>query len=644
MAAAWALASPCTSAEAACTFGMFCTPDEPEHEIRDPHYGDALFYFFQDRYFTSLTTLMASQQFERVKHHSDEAEILRGGMLASYGMTREAGEIFNTMIARGASPAVRDRAWFYLAKIRYQRGYLPEAEEALAHVENHLPPQLEEERGLLLANLLMARSDYAGAAGALAPLTDKSFFGKTLGSQYVRYNLGIAYLKSGETQRGTELLNQIGKDSAATEEYRSLRDRANVALGFSSLSDKRPQDARNYLERVRLDSLQASKALLGFGWAADALKDPKLALVPWSELVRRDMGDTAVLEAQIAVPYAYAKLGAYGQALEHYESAITAYDREDTDLAESIKAIRTGNLIEQLVDQNPGEEMGWFWNIRALPNMPHARHLAQLLAQHEFQEALKNYRDLRFLQKNLEDWRDKLVVFNDMLATRRKAFADRLPIVLERQQKIGLDTLVKRRDAVAAEIAKGEADGDGIAFADAKQLDLLQRMKDVQKIASDPNADPEVVKLRDRIRLVSGVLSWQLGQDAIDRVWKEKKELADIDAALVDAQRRVDALATAQKEEPAHFDRFAQRIAAIDPLLKVMIPRVASLGKEQRQEAADIAAAELAGQQERIAGYTTQARFALAQLYDRANGKTDGKPDANADGKEDADHAAPAKP
>ena len=89
--------------------------------------------------------------------------------------------------------------------------------------------------------------------------------------------------------------------------------------------------------------------------------------------------------------------------------------------------------------------MGWFWNIRALPNMPHARHLAQVLAQHEFQEALKNYRDLRFLQQNLEDWRDKLGVFNDMLATRRKAFAERLPVILERQQKIGLDALTAAR-------------------------------------------------------------------------------------------------------------------------------------------------------------------------------------------------------
>jgi hypothetical protein len=627
LALRFGLAAAAATAFALAAPNALAAPPEPTHEIKAPHYGDALFYFFQDRYFTSVTTMMASQHFERLQHHDDEAEVLRGGMLASYGMTREAGQIFAQLIDRGASAPVRDRAWFYLAKIRYQRGYLPEAEDALGRVENKLPRELEEERGLLQANLLMARADYAGAVSTLSGLPVK-----TLGSRYVRYNLGIALLKSGNAKRGTELLDEIGRDSAANEEYRSLRDRANVALGFSALAENRAQEARTYLERVRLQSLQSSKALLGFGWAADALKDPQLALVPWQELAQRDFGDTAVLEAQIAVPYAYAELGAFGQALQRYESAIAAFERENADLGESIKAIRAGKLIDTLVEQNPGEEMGWFWKISDLTDMPRARHLAQVLAQHEFQEAMKNYRDLRFLAKNLDDWREKLTVFDDMLAARRKAFADRLPLVRERQQQVDIEALVKRRDAVAAEVAAGEAAGDGLAFADAKQLELLEKMKEVRRIVDAPAADEEVFKARDRVRLVAGVLSWQIVQDSVGRLWDAKVELERIEGQLAETKRLADALSQAQRDEPLRFDRFAQRIAAITPVLQVMIPHVAALGREQRLEAQDVAVAELSGQQQRIAAYTTQARFALAQLYDRAYGK------------QDADHAASVKP
>ena len=53
--AAWPLAP----AEAAWPFGP-SGPPEPTHEIKAPYYGDALFYFFQDRYFTSITTMMGS--------------------------------------------------------------------------------------------------------------------------------------------------------------------------------------------------------------------------------------------------------------------------------------------------------------------------------------------------------------------------------------------------------------------------------------------------------------------------------------------------------------------------------------------------------------------------------------------------------
>ena len=621
---------------AAIACALWCAPAAaagPAHEVRDPHYGDTLFHFFQDHYFTAVTTLMASQHFSRVSRHDDEAEVLRGGMLLSYGQTKEAGEIFARLIERGAEPPVRDRAWFYLAKIRYQRGYLDDAGAALAKVERPLPGTLEEERLLLAANLAMARDDHAGAARILDGKA-----GRSVGARYVRFNLGVALLRSGEAARGTAILDELGRQGAENEEYRALRDRANLAIGFAALAEARPKEARLYLERVRLKSLSANKALLGFGWAADSLKEPKLALVPWVELASRDFSDSAVLEAQIAVPYAYAELGAYAQSLDGYQTAIAAFEREGRALRESIAAIRQGGLLDALVDKNPGDEMGWFWTLGELPaEMPHARHLAQVLAQHEFQEALKNYRDLRFLGRNLDDWKDKLGTFGDMLATRRKAFAEKLPPVQGRPWQANLESLQKRREAVAGELAQGEATGDGRAFADERETALAARLEGARTAldgldvaAAAPGADAQLradlARARERLRLASGVLSWQLSQAKIDRAWAMKKELAALDAGLVDANRRDAALAEAQRTEPARFAAFEARIAALDPRLAVLLPRVAALGKEQRDAAQEIAVAELTRQQQRLAAYETQARFAVAQLYDRAFAKASDGP------------------
>ena len=604
------------AAAVACVFagGTAMAADEaPMHIIQDPHYGDGLFYFYQERYFSSVTKLMVSQHFERVSHHADEAEILRGGLLLSYGLHREAGEIFAQLIERGASPAVRDRAWFFLAKIRYQRGFAAEAEAAIARIENNLPAELEEERALLQANLLLGRQDYAGAATVLNAMTGSAGAGR-----YARYNLGVALVKNGDATQGSAFLDELGRMPAPNEEYRSLRDKANVALGFAALQDNRAEAARTYLERVRLTSLHANKALLGFGWAAAALKQPQQALVPWTELSTRDASDSAVLEARIAVPYAYAELGAYGQSLERYNDAIAVFDRESVGLDESIAAIRSGKLLDALIERNPGEEMGWFWSLQELPEMPHSGHLTQVLAEHEFQEAFKNYRDLRFLAGNLQDWLDNLGVFSDMLANRRQAYAERLPQVRAKASQSGLASMQQKVEALVSELARVEEEADGAALADAKQRELLARLERVKASLDQAATDPDAATARERYRLVAGALAWQLAQEYPSHLWETKKAMQTIGAELAQAQAHDAALAQAERDEPARFERFATRIKELDPRLQVLIPRVAALSREQQQYVQELAVAQLSRQKERLAEYTTQARFAVAQLYDRA--------------------------
>jgi hypothetical protein len=591
--------------------------DEAKLVVKAPHYGDTLFHFFQSRYFSAVTGLMTSQHFARVAPHDDEAEVLRGGLLLSYGLHHEAGEIFARLIDQTASPAARNRAWYYLAKIRYQRGLAAEAEAALARIDGPLPAPLDEDRALLHAQLLMARGDFTGAAGVLRPLAERQ--GE---SRYARFNLGVAMVKSGDVAGGSALLQALGTAPAENEEYRALRDKANVALGFAALQANQPQAARESLERVRLNGAQSAKALLGSGWAASALKQPQQALVPWTELAGRDPSDPAVLEARIAVPFAYAELGAFGQALERYEAAITDYDRESGALNESIAAVRDGRLVKSLAERNPGAEMGWFWNLDTLPptpDFPHVPHLAGVLAEHEFQEAFKNWRDLQFLERNLKDWADNLVVFNDMLANRQQAFAERLPKVQAGAGNVDLIGAGQRAAAVSDEIARAETARDGLALADARERALQDRIERVQAGLSALGGGPDARDAHERLRLARGALTWQLAREYPARIWQARKDERAIERALGDARDREAALARAQREEPQRLTAFGQRIAALEAQIKALTPRVAALSSEQQAAVQDIAVAALERQKERLAAYAIQARFALAQLRDRAS-------------------------
>jgi hypothetical protein len=407
-----------------------------------------------------------------------------------------------------------------------------------------------------------------------------------------------------------------------------LRDRANVALGFAALKEKRPEAARGFLERVRLNGPLANKALLGFGWAAAEMKLPKVALVSWLELGQRNVNDSAVLESRIAVPYAYAELEAYGQALTHYNEAITDFDRERRQLDESIAAIRSGKLLDALLARNPGEGMGWFQTMTQLPEMPYPEHLTPVLAQHEFQEAFKDFRDLQFLGDNLGEWSTNLGVLGDMLANRQNAYAQRLPEVRAKAQASGLGALQQRIDALAAEVRRAEGEPDGALLADVHQKELQATLARVRVGIDEMGDTPEAKTARERYRLVAGAMDWQLAQQYPAKLRETQTSLRQIDKQVKDALARDAALAQAQRDEPVRFARFAARIEALRPRLQALIPRVNALAKEEQLTLQEIAVAELEGQKDRLIEYATQARFAVAQIYDRANQKSEQKREA----------------
>ncbi len=591
--------------------------------VKDLHWGDVLFYFYQGDYVQSLTRLGASQDFNRVGNHVIEAELLKGGLYLSLGQHEEAGRIFQALLNDNVPLDVRNRAWFYLAKVWYQRDYLAQAEKALSSIHGALPGELEAERHLLHAQVLMYLDRYDDAIASLErwqPVGD----GSDAWSAYARFNIGVALVRKDRLDDATVLLDRVGQMAAPTDELAALRDKANLALGFAWLKAERPADAKRVLQRIRLEGPQSNKALLGVGWADSAEEQFTKALVPWMELRDRNLLDAAVQESYLAIPYAYAQLEANKQAVEQYSLAVTAFSEEAARIDESIAAIRSGRLLDAIADNDktPGSKQagaGWFWQLQALPDAPETRYLYHLLASHEFQEGLKNYRDLRFMQRHLATWQLSVEAFDDMVDNRRQAFEQRLPDLRKTLDSVDLDAIDARRTELESRVAAIERDGDVPGLATSRELEQWQKVQHLEEVLARADAsDPLVQEMREKVRLLRGRLMWDFSSSYKARLWKVRKELRELDVAYKEARRAWVLIERAREEYPARTEEFARRVEGLRPRIDGLMARLDSAAHSQNEYLAGIAVRELESQKERLAAYSLQARFALASIYDRA--------------------------
>jgi hypothetical protein len=597
----------------------------PVTRIRDLHYGDVLFYYFQDEDFEAITRLTAYQHWKLIPHHEEEGELLLGGLYLSLGMHNEAGERFQTLLTKDVPTGVRNRAWFYLAQVWYARGYLDKAEEALRKIQGKLSPELEAQKDHLFANVLMYEGKFDEAIRLLV-----SWKGSPTWSAYARFNLGVALVRQKRMADAEPFLTAVGTMYAETTELLALKDRANLALGFAELQAEQPAKAKLALERVRLNGPYSNKALLGTGWADAALGDYKAALNPWMELRGRNLLDAAVQESLLAVPYAFGKLNANSQSAEYYESAVESYDAETVRLDDAITRINSGSLLQDVIKSERESRYGWFWQLKAVPDAPEARYLYAVLAGHDFQEGLKNYRDLLYMGHTLDRWGDSMEAFGDMIDARERAYAQRLPRVDALLSSGAVEKLGQRKTDIDNRLNEIDGGADLAALGSTEERDQWARVQRLEAALATAPDDQDKADLKERLRLVKGVLYFRLNDSFKARMWQQRRTMKDLDLSLKETQERWIRVQRARQSVPTNNGEFAARVAALKARIDALQVRMAAVEQKQGEYLAQVAVAELDQQKNRLATYQVQARFALASMYDRAANPEPAKKPENA--------------
>ena len=588
----------------------------PKIRVQDLHYGDVMFHVYGGEQFQALTRLEAYQQWGRMPHNEHDALMQAGSLYLQLGMHNEAAARFERLLTPDVPAPIRDRAWYYLAKVWYQRGYYDRSSEALGRVGSELAEELEAERDHLAVNVLMRQGRFEEAAARL-----HAWQGPPDWMAYARFNLGVALVRQDRVAEAAPLLTAVGTLYTESRELLALRDKANLALGYAWLQAQNPQAALVALNRVRLNSAYTTRALLGAGWAHAQLGAYDQALVPWMTLRQRNLLDAAVQESYLAVPFAFGQLGAAAQASEYYEAAMLSFKAESASIEAAIGEIGNGHMLEALLqgDRTLGPDSFWQLGDRSLPGLPQSRYFYSVLADNDFQEGLKNFRDLAFLGDVLHRWDDSMVAFDAMIETREQAHAERLPRADALLASDRPAQLLARRAGVDTELTAVETGGDAPALGTGEQRAQWARVKELEEGYAAAGDDLEAVEARDKLHLIKGVLYWQLDQQFRERDYQLRRQLRSVDRALNQVQNRWVRVQKARASVPQNTGEFAARIQALQGRIDALRGRLAQAEALQGAYLEQLAEQELVAQQERLAAYQVQARFALADIYDRAS-------------------------
>ena len=243
-------------------------------------------------------------------------------------------------------------------------------------------------------------------------------------SAYARFNIGVALVRKERLEDAAKLLDAVGQIDAPTEELAALRDKANLALGYAWLKAgqrRRSEDCAAACASGRPAIEQgAARRRLG-GLRGEALHQSARAVAGAARPQHARRGGAGILSRGAVRVCAARREQAGGRAVHARRRGVRTGSRSAS--TSRSRRFATASCSTRSSRTTRATRSAGTGSCSNLPDAPETRYLYHLLASHEFQEGLKNYRDLRLMQRNLATWSLSVAAFEDMVDTRRRAFA-----------------------------------------------------------------------------------------------------------------------------------------------------------------------------------------------------------------------------
>lgn len=597
---------------------------EPGHtELKDPYFGEALFYAYQGEHFEAIARLdtelkqyygVDEPQLDTLHFHINQAEFSVGDFELSYRMHNRAGRAIRAVIEGNVAPAVRNEAIFRLARIYFQKEQHLNALQAIERIEGEVPQEIIDDVAFLKAQIYMANGKFSDAEKILSSLqNEKSYEG------FSTYNLGVSLFAQGKEEAGALRLDAAGKLKSDDRAVLAIRDKANLVLGSRLLEQGKAETAKQYLDRVRLEGPFSNRALLGSGWADVKLEKFERVLVPWSILAKRNVTDPSVQEALLGVPYAYGKLGMYGKSALMYGSALNAIGVELDKLDSSIKSIKEGNFLQALVREEISKDKGWVIKLRELPDSPETYYLMELMASHDFQSSLQNYLDLEQLRKRLESWEAYYDSYEEIIDLRRRYYEPLLPDVDAQFRKLDskIRLRLEQRDKLDNRLKNLLVSPRPEFLATAEERIARERIARLERGVGAGKLSANSATLA-RINRLKGYLNWTITTEYDERLTEAFRHLEDLNKDISRLKEIYRSFVRTRQAATQSYQGYDEQIRRLRINTTNAMASVKTLMARQGHMLEVMAVNELVKRRQILEQSQVKARFALAESYDRA--------------------------
>lgn len=546
-----------------CFALLFCTPfsflkaDTLNQGIKskdDLEWGAVLFNYYQRDYLSALIEHQYILSDNNSIAQSKSGQLLKGGMLLSYGIAEESEAIFKSLLDDDTTTVVKNSVWYYLSNLYYHKSDMAEAHRSLQNIQGDISSELHTDYHYL-ATLINNQGNHLSQTESMVNSFPKNnpLYG------YVLFNFAISQLEAGDINNAVANLIQVSAMSELSDESATLADRARHGLAQILLQQGKTDAAWSHLMSIKTSGLYSNRALLTYAWTAIKLKQLNKAIPALAILDDRSIAIPEVQEGKVLLAHLYEQEGSPRKALKRTLLSIEAFERGLTNIDEARKIIALQNVPRELItnfDTLVGQS-DWYSMEPTVDYQKLTPFLIDLISSVAFTEILRELSDLYTLHNSLTHWSSQVEQHLLILKNSKKK-------VFAKEQKL----MIKKGEALKNKLATKKSD---------LQLYALGLEEDEQKnlsaLVESVNSEFELLDSRVRqLKMVEKPYSPPIGFDK-----KISNKHQQVKQKLESAERY---------------------IGTLEPVMRNLIN------------------AELDKHEDRMRYYLAQSRLAKARLYD----------------------------